>query len=49
MSARCKLSKWMSARRKEGTMIDLSQIAEQEWDEAHRRAEIVRPLLDFGV
>ncbi len=28
-------------------MIDLSQIAEQKWDEAHRRVEIVRPLLNF--
>lgn len=28
-------------------MIDLSQIAEQKWNEAHRRTEIVRPLLEF--
>ncbi|MDD5462028.1 MAG: hypothetical protein PHG00_10435 [Methylococcales bacterium] len=28
-------------------MIDLSQIAEQDWNEAHRRAVVVRPLLDF--
>ena len=28
-------------------MADLSQIAEQEWNEAHRRAVIVRPLVEF--
>ncbi|MEI6267722.1 MAG: hypothetical protein WCP01_02500 [Methylococcaceae bacterium] len=28
-------------------MIDLSQIAEHEWNEAYRRSEIVRPLLEF--
>ena len=38
MSVRCK--KWE-------TMTDLSLIAEQEWDEARRRAVVIRPLLEF--
>jgi putative transposase len=29
-------------------MADLSQIAEQEWDEARRRAVVLRPLLEFN-
>jgi len=28
-------------------MTDLSQIAEQEWNEANRRAIVVRPLIEF--
>jgi putative transposase len=28
-------------------MTDLSQIAEQEWNEAHRRAAVLRPLLEL--
>lgn len=28
-------------------MADLSQIAEHEWNEANRRALIVRPLIEF--
>lgn len=28
-------------------MTDLSQIAEQEWNEANRRALVVRPLIEF--
>ena len=28
-------------------MTDLSQIAEQEWDEANRRALVVRPLIEI--
>lgn len=48
MSARCKYSKPMSARCKNGgAIVDLSQIAEQEWNEANRRALVVRPLIEF--
>ena len=28
-------------------MADLSQIAEHEWNEANRRALVVRPLIEF--
>ena len=37
----------VSTLQKRGAMADLSQIAEQEWNEAHRRAVIVRPLVEF--
>ena len=37
----------VSTSQKRGAMADLSQIAEQEWNEAHRRAVIVRPLVEF--
>lgn len=48
MSARGKLSKWLSARcKKAENMTDLSEIAEQEWNEANRRALAIRPLLEF--
>ena len=48
MSARCKLSKSASARRKKGgTMTDLSLIVGQEWNEALRRVEVLRPLVEY--
>lgn len=37
----------VSPLQKGGTMTDLSQIAEQDWNEAQRRSVVVRPLLDF--
>ena len=53
--ARCEIytARWFTARR--GAlrdqqawphMFDLSQIAEQEWNEARRCAVVVRPLAD---
>ncbi len=33
---------------RKGAMTDLSLIAEQEWNEAHRRAAVIRPLLEFN-
>lgn len=47
MSVSCKLLKSTSARRKGGTMTDLSQIAECEWNEAYRRAVVLRPLFEI--
>jgi hypothetical protein len=47
MAARRKPPKSMSARcRKKGNLADLSQIVEQDWNEARRRAAIMRPLMD---
>jgi putative transposase len=37
----------MPAWRKEGSMTDISQIAEQKWIQARRRADVLRPLLEF--
>jgi putative transposase len=36
-----------TSQKKGGTMTDLSLIAEQEWNEALRRAEVLRPLVEY--
>ena len=44
--ANCR-SRRQHVAKKGGTMTDLSLIAEQEWNEALRRAEVLRPLVEY--